>query len=173
MHRAIALALASAAAAVVVATPSAAPTPSFVITGDTSIAGFPRDGKVRRALALFGQPQRREPYGYEDACLLVWPVWGITMVAYYTGSQSERCSPDAKHRSTTVTGSRWRTSLGLKIGDPLARLRKLYPKAFREKPGVYWLKTRPFAGLAFPGLEAKIVNGRVASFTVHGPRSGF
>jgi hypothetical protein len=172
MHRVLVLAVATSAAAVAVTAPSAAPTPSFVITGDRSIAGFPRDGKVGRALALFGQPQQREPFGY-DACVLVWPVWGITMNVAYTNVPQNACSADAKHKQTTVTGRRWRTSAGLRVGDPLGRLRKLYPKAVREKPGTWWLTTRPFAGLAFPGLEAKIVKGRVASFTVHGPRGAF
>jgi hypothetical protein len=172
MHRAVVLAVASVAAAVAVATPSAAPAPSFVITGDTSIAGFPRDGTMRRALALFGQPQIRDPFGYE-ACRLVWPVWGITMTVGSANNPVGACGPEAKHRQTTLTGRHWRTSAGLKIGDPLARLRQLYPKAFREKPGTWWLKTRSLAGLLFPGLEAKILKGRVASFTVHGPRAGF
>jgi hypothetical protein len=171
MHRAVLLALTFLAAAVAVATSSAAP-PSYVITGDTSIAGFPRDGKLGRAVALFGQPQIRDPFGY-DSCRLVWPVWGMTMMVAYTNDPSNACGPLAKHTQTTVTGRRWRTSAGLKIGDPLTRLRQLYPKALREKPGNWWLKTRPFAGLAFPGLEAKIVKGRVASFTVHGPRGAF
>jgi hypothetical protein len=168
MHRAVFVAVASVAAAVSVATSSAAP-PTYVITGDTSIAGFPRDGKLGRAVALFGQPQIRDPFGF-DSCRLVWPVWGITMMVASTSNPAGACGPDAKHQRSTLTGRRWRTSAGLKIGDPLARLRQLYPKAWREKPGIWWLKTRSFAGLPFPGLEAKLVKGRVASFTVHGPR---
>jgi hypothetical protein len=172
MHRVIVIALVWTAAASFVVTPSAAPTPSFVITGDRSIAGFPRDGKVARAVTLFGQPQRREQLGY-DSCVLVWPVWGITMNVAYTNVPQNACSADAKHKQTTVTGRRWRTSAGLRIGDTLSRLRQLYPKALRDKPGTWWLTTRSFAGLAFPGLEAKLIKGRVASFTVHGPRGAF
>jgi hypothetical protein len=173
MHRAVLLALASVAAVVAVATSSAASAPSYVITGDTSIAGFPRDGTMRRALALFGQPQIRDPHGWGGLeCRLVWPVWGMTMMVRHP-DPLHACGPMAKHKVSTITGPRWHTSAGLKIGDPVARLRQLYPKAWREKPGIWWLKTRYLAGLPFPGLEAKIVKGRVASFTVHGPRAGF
>jgi hypothetical protein len=169
MHRVVLLVLASVAAVAAAATPSAAAPPSYVITGDTSIAGFPRDGKLGRAVTLFGQPQIRDPFGF-DTCRLVWPVWGITMTVAATSNPAGACGPDAKHQRSTLAGPRWRTSAGLKIGDPLARLRQLYPKAWKEKPGIWWLKTRSLAGLPFPGLEAKLVKGRVVSFTVHGPR---
>lgn len=150
--------------------PAATAAPTFVIVGDASIGGFPRDGKVQRAIAVFGQPTVRKLEGF-DRCHLEWPALGISMETFYTGGTTDPCGPEGRHASTTVTDRRWRTSLGLKMSDSLKRLRQLYPRAQRDQPGVWWLKTRSFAGFPFAGLEARIKNGRVVSFTVYGPRS--
>lgn len=162
--------IAAVAAGLVASTAAAAA--SFVIVRDESIGGFPRYGTVARAIQVFGQPALRESVAY-DQCRLTWPALGITMNTYYTGATLDPCGPDGQHRSTTVTDRRWRTSVGLKLGDPLRRLRALYPKAKRSEVGVWRLTTRSFAGLAFPGLEAKVVNGSVVALTVYGPRSPY
>lgn len=159
-------------AALVLAVPTAAAAPTFVIVRDVSVGGFPRDGKVAKAIAVFGQPATRESPRY-DQCRLTWPSYGITMVTFYTNATLDPCGPEGRHTSTTVTNRRWRTSAGLKIGDPFWRMRQLYPRARKDAPGRWRLTTRMFAGLPFPGLEARIVNGRVVSFTVYGPRSPF
>ena len=72
----------------------------------------------------------------------------------------------------TVTGrAAWRTAVGLRVGDPAARLRSLYPKA-RLRTGFagdsgYWLVTRQVCaevgGGAYPGLLARMKAGRVAA----------
>lgn len=152
--------------------PTAVAAPTFVIVRDVSVGGFPRDGKVQKAIAVFGQPQTRDNYAY-DRCRLTWPSFGVTMETYYTNATLDPCGPSARHWSTTVSDRRWRTSAGLRIGDPLRKLRQLYPRARKDAPGRWRLTTRMFAGVPFPGLEARIVNGRVLSFTVYGPRSPF
>lgn len=152
--------------------PAATAEPTFVIVRDVSVGGFPRDGNVRNAIAVFGQPSAREKQEY-DRCRLTWREHGVTMDTYYTLAERDPCGPDGRHANTTVTTRRWRTSAGLRIGDPLRRLRQLYPRARKDRPGRWRLTTRMFAGLTLPGLEARIVNGRVVSFTVYGPRSPF
>lgn len=168
MYRAVAL----VAALAFLVPAAAAAEPTFVIVRDVSIGGFPRDGTVRRAIAVFGQPAKRENDAY-DTCRISWPAYGVTMQTYYTNATLDPCGPDGRHASTTVTDRRWRTSAGLKIGDPLRRLRALYPRASKAAPGRWQLTTRMVAGLPFPGLEAKVVNGRIISLTVYGPRSAF
>jgi len=149
--------------------PAAGADPTFVIQRDVSIGGFPRDGKLPAAIATFGQPGRKD--AAFQSCRFVWPRWGVTMNTHYPGGTLDPCGHEARHVSTTVTDSRWRTSAGLKIGDPAARIRARYRSAVNEGRGVWRLTTRMFAGLPFAGLEAKVVKGRVVSFTVHGPRS--
>jgi hypothetical protein len=72
----------------------------------------------------------------------------------------------------TVTGrSAWRTAVGLRVGDPVGRLRALYPRArlrngFAGDSG-YWLVTRQICaevgGGVYPGLLARIQRGRVSA----------
>lgn len=165
MYRAL-----SFVAALAFLVPTAAAAPTFVIVRDVSVGGFPRDGRVQSAITVFGEPTVRQIEGF-DKCHLEWPTLGVSMETYYTGGTTDPCGPEGRHASTTVTDRRWRTAVGLKMGDTLKKLRQLYPRAQRDEPGVWWLKTRSFAGFPFPGLEARIKNGHVVSFTVYGPRS--
>jgi hypothetical protein len=74
--------------------------------------------------------------------------------------------------SVVVTGKRWHTAKGLRVGDTAAKFRRLYPSAHRHRngwglvevyercvigicPGAYWWK---------PQLTAVFSNGRVTSF---------
>lgn len=141
----------------------------LVIVDDVSVDGFPRDGTVRQAIEAFGQPSANE--SRYDQCLLTWRSLGVAMETYYTNAALDPCGPEGRHRSTTVKDPRWRTSDGLAIGDTLRKLRELYPEAEEDEPGKWWLTTRLFVGIQFPGLEASIKDGRVVSFKVYGPRA--
>lgn len=158
--------------AVLVAVPAALGKTDYVIKGDVSVGGFPRDGTVQQAIAVFGRPTTRELVGF-DTCTLSWRAHGVVMKTYYTLGTLDPCGPSGRHASTTVTTKRWKTSKGLDIGDPLRELRKLYPKAQKDAPGKWRLTTKPFAGIPYPGLEATVTNGRVVAFTVYGPKSPF
>jgi len=167
MHRAVILGL-----ALLLLAPAAAAAPTFVITRDVNIGGFDRGARVDRAVAVFGQPTSRlVPRGGWDKCEIKWTALGVSMVTHHVAAVKDPCGPEGRHVSTTVTDRRWRTSVGLKIGDPLAKLRKLYPRGYRDQPGVWWLTIRQWAGLPFPGLEAKVRNGKVVALTVYGPRT--
>jgi hypothetical protein len=72
----------------------------------------------------------------------------------------------------TVTGrSTWRTAVGLRVGDPVARVGALYPQArlrrgFAGDSG-YWLVTRQVCaevgGGSYPGLLARVRAGRISA----------
>lgn len=141
--------------------------PTYVIVGDEDIGGFPRDGTVSRAIEIFGAPSSRD--GDFEGCTLTWRRLGLTMTTYFPLGESDPCGPTARHSSTTVTDPRWQTSDGLRIGDPVADLRRLYPEV-QEFQGAYELLSRPIAGQPLVSLEAKVRNGRVVAFTVHGER---
>ena len=72
---------------------------------------------------------------------------------------------------TTVTNRpKWRTALGLRVGDTPARLRSLYPRAHLRGAGEdrgYWLVAREVCaevgGGSYPGLLARVRNGRVSA----------
>jgi hypothetical protein len=75
-----------------------------------------------------------------------------------------------------ATGGAWRTGAGLRIGDSLSKLRKLYPHAFlrlyrRDIPAVrgWWLVLRTGSvpeRYRFPALLATVRGGRVTSLVV-------
>jgi hypothetical protein len=65
---------------------------------------------------------------------------------------------------------KWRTVLCLRVSDTVARLRSLYPRARLRGTAPergYWLVTRQICaevgGGAYPGLLARIRNGRVSA----------
>ena len=73
-----------------------------------------------------------------------------------------------------MTGKRWVTAKGLRIGQPIRRMHALYsPRRFR---GYWiWLVTRytPIGtGGYYAGLEAKGLNGWIVAFRVNYPAGG-
>ena len=90
-------------------------------------------------------------------------------------------APDAIHISTLrVSGQQWYTSLGLRVGQPVARLKRLYPRATATRPvgrwygRGYWLVTHRTVCLGVcdtryvtaPRLVAEVRNGRVSAFVL-------
>ncbi|HEX6702031.1 MAG TPA: hypothetical protein VF101_14990 [Gaiellaceae bacterium] len=75
-----------------------------------------------------------------------------------------------------VDGKRWRTFRGLRVGDPVARIRTLYPSATRHRT-VWWLVTSRTACIGVcpgkrlyvtaPTLVATTRAGRVVDFRSH------
>ena len=74
-------------------------------------------------------------------------------------------------RATVTSRGAWRTAVGLRVGDGVGRLKRLYPRArYRRGPGGstgYWLVTRRTCELGgrqpYPGLLARVRDGRVAA----------
>jgi hypothetical protein len=80
-----------------------------------------------------------------------------------------------------LTDGRWMTSLGLRVGDPVAKLRRLYPKspyvrarstASRNEYYLVWRHARCMRnctpqmrryGVNYPRLTAQVANGRVVA----------
>jgi hypothetical protein len=159
--------------AVLALTPSAAAgSQRYVVQGDTVLAGYAvkRDGTLRGAIERFGPGQRRLVAG-GSICRARWPGIGLTITFYNLGGQNP-CTPRfGFFGRAIVTGARWRTAKGLAIGDPVARLRRLFPEArHRGVDGFrgYWLvvRTTQAAG-TYPGLLARVRDGRVVQFRVH------
>lgn len=159
-------------AAAVIAVPAASAKPTFTIDRDVNVGGFKRDARIRQAFAVFGAPSGRREEGF-DRCTLTWRSHGVTMETFYPQGNRDPCGADAYHVSTTVKDRRWKTTAGLRIGDTISRMRTLYKRAARDSTSSWTLIPRNYFGLEFPGLSAKVANGRVVSLTVHGPRRAF
>jgi hypothetical protein len=162
-------------AAVALAAAPAALAASFVIQGDYRIGGYAvkADGSLAGVIDEYGRPTSVRRRFQGGACDVRWRAIGL-FVEFYNLGGDDSCRPaSGRFRRATMTGRRWRTAKGLRIGDSVARLRRLYPRAtFRAERfygRAWWLVTRtsPF-GLRddYPGLRATVRNGRVQAFVV-------
>ena len=123
-------------------------------------------------------------YGDPSACTLqswygnaVWRSLGFRVHATSLGvlpKGADFCtvSDDVKIASVIVTGKRWHTTKGLRVGDTYAKFRRLYPHAHRSTFG--WSIVAVYGPCSIgvcstryvwaPRLTAAFRNGRVAEF---------
>jgi hypothetical protein len=132
------------------------------------------------AIDAYGKASECRPAkGY--AALAVWRSAGFRMFVTTYGllprGTTFCTAPEAVRIDwLIVDGKRWRTARGLRVGDTVARLRRLYPSASRHRT-VWWLMTRRAACIGLctgnrlyvtaPMLSATTLNGRVVDFRSH------
>lgn len=168
MRAPLALLLVLATAATAAAAVAAAPAP-YVLLGDTSVGGLRiARADLADARARFGAPSSARREG--PSCVASWRRIGLTLT-FLDLSGANACRSGSLVRATITSRGAWRTGKGLRKGDSVARLRRLYPKATYRRhiaPWTgYWLVTRRACELGgfepFPGLLARISNGRVSA----------
>jgi hypothetical protein len=142
-----------------------------VIQGDKSAGGIligrSTPSQVKK---LFGAPSAIQTAAMGRTCKQNWQ--SASLVVEFFTFETNPCSKGVALVVTVRGRAAWRTALGLRVGDPVARVRKLYPRA-PLKTGVpgdngYWLVTRKICaevgGGSYPGLLARIRAGRVSAF---------
>ena len=161
------LILVGAAALALAASPATA-SPDQVVHGDYRIGGFAvkADGSLRGLVREFGTPTGR--WHNNLGCVARWRRSGL-LVRLYNLSGKDPCTLDGgRFYDATMTGRGWRTSLGLRVGDRASRVRRIFPRA--ETHGRWqWLVVRltpTRTATRYPGLAARVVNGRVAALRV-------
>ena len=161
-----------AAVAATLAATARSATP-YVIYGDSRIGPFQvQRGKLATAIKAFGTPSAiRHVAGSQYLCETRWKPVGLRLTFYVLGGSSDACVPEQGcFRNALITGPRWRTAKGLRIGDSRARLAALYPAGASKLRGAWWpLLIRPFPeelGGPYPALEAKLHQGRVTAFRI-------
>ena len=139
-----------------------------------------------RAIAAFGPATScRLLYGSPTDSEVRWTHLGVRIrfatLGGFSKAHANACSAprEVYVDAAYVTGNRWTTTRHLRIGDSVARLRRLYPEAsYRSAridawPAGYWLvavRTRCAIGVCsttyvtVPKLVAGIRRGHVASF---------
>jgi hypothetical protein len=147
---------------------TAAP-PQHVIHGDRTAGGIriarstPADAK-----RLFGAATTSKVTSAQS-CLQSWK--GARLAVTFFTFEGKPCARGVALIVMVTGRAAWRTAVGLRVGDPAARLRSLYPKArlrtgFASDSG-YWLVTRQVCaevgGGAYPGLLARMHRGRVSA----------
>jgi hypothetical protein len=93
--------------------------------GETSFPGgvAPIRGN---AIKAYGKPDGKSPQG----CPNKWKKLGVRMVTADFGG-GPPCAATTPIQQLVITGSRWSTERGLRIGDSLDRVRELYPELKR------------------------------------------
>jgi len=139
---------------------------------------FLRDlGRYSAAVQKFGEPgSRTAGTGRRDnLCVVRWARIGLRME--FGSTPESPCDNSALGGSTwagaVLDRGPWRTDKGLRLGDSLARLRRLYPQArYRTGPPRAWLLlfVRGEVGTTV-FLQAKVRGGRVTSLELPLPNA--
>jgi hypothetical protein len=132
--------------------------------GDFRPARNPRLGAAIRA---FGRPSSRRGGG--EICRVRWADLGVRITFQNFGGV-DSCEPSGGRAQKAVVGgdSRWRTAKGLRVGNSVARLTRLYPRARRTPRGFRLAQgILPFgAPMPYAVLGARVAGGRVRAFTL-------
>jgi hypothetical protein len=94
----------------------------------------------------------------------VWSSLGLSMQFIVAPGSSCSTSTGMLLQTLTATGSGWKTSNGLAVGDPVAKLQRLYPSATAHPGGDWLVKIDRSNGHAL--LVADVRAGRVTGFSV-------
>jgi hypothetical protein len=169
----LALALGLVAAALVATTPSAEAAPApYVIQSDRSAGGILiARSKPAAAFARFGPPSSQRADG--PSCLMYWKR--LQLAIRFLDFGRPPCTNGVAAVITVTSREHWRTAVGLRVGDAVTRLWRLYPRASLQRGTFtpfagYWLVTRracaEVGGAPYPGLLARARNGRVSALVV-------
>jgi hypothetical protein len=166
----------SVAAALAAASPAAAR--PFVVEARGSETGLgvvraigdfrpARNPRLGAAIRAFGRPSSRRGGG--EICRVRWADLGVR-IAFQNFGGADSCEPSGGRAQKAVVGgdSRWRTAKGLRIGDGVDRLRRLYPRARRTPRGFRLARgILPFGTpVPYAVLGARVGDGRVRAFTL-------
>jgi hypothetical protein len=172
--------LAAAALSVAAALASAAPAGArpFVIEARGSHTGLgvvraigdfrpARNPKLGAAIQAYGDPSSTSGGG--EICRVRWADLGLRITFQNFGGV-DSCEPSGgRAQKAVVAGdSRWRTAKGLRIGNGVGRLRRLYPRAERTPRGFRLAEgILPFGSpQPYAVLGARVADGRVRGFTL-------
>jgi hypothetical protein len=172
------LAVAALAAVVLLVPAASADARSFVLRATGSETGL---GKVRAigdfkparnprlgaAIRAFGQPTGSSGGG--EICRVRWANLGVR-IAFQNFGGVDSCEPHGGRAQKAVIKDdrRWRTTKGLRIGNSVARLRRLHPDARRTPRGFRLVEgILPFGSpQPYAVLGARVAGGRVTAFTL-------
>ena len=140
-----------------------------VIQGDRNAGGI-RIGRSTPAdvKRLFGAPSTARALS-DQSCVQSWK--GARLVVQFFTFEGKPCVGGVALVVTVTGRAAWRTAVGLRVGDPAARVRALYPRAGPSRAlggdKGYWLVTRQICadvgGGPYPGLLARMQRGRVSA----------
>jgi hypothetical protein len=140
-------------------------------TFSANLNGRPLPESLSQSIARFGAPTSERRYGPDGGvnCRVDWPTKHVTgtFTVAYGGPPSDACTSGAGTVLLTLTAG-WRTDTGLRVGQPVADLQRIYPDA--TVTGDYWALVRYFYGAGFYVTELGAVtrSGVITALTVAG-----
>jgi hypothetical protein len=172
-----ALFVAALAAAGTLATAPAAGARPFVIqasgseTGPGTVRAIgdfrpARNPTLGAAIRAYGPTTSRRGGG--EICRVRWARIGVRITFQNFGGV-DSCEPSGgRAQKAVVDDGRWRTAKGLRIGNEITRLRRLYPDAERTPRGFRLVEgILPFGQpRRYAVLGARVSGGRVRAFTM-------
>lgn len=153
---------------------------SYVVQADNKIGGFAvkKDGTLGGAIKEFGPPTRyrRDRTGW-NGCIVDWASLGLQIFFYNLGGEDSCNGAHGRFRDAIMTGRKWRTASGLRVGHPARFILRYHPRAKRDPKARnwWWLVTRrwPFGdGGPYAALTAKVLRGRVSALAVYHQSGG-
>jgi hypothetical protein len=156
-----------AVALAVVAVGSALAAGPFTIQADHKVGGLAVGSGTRaQAVKRFGAPSSQT--GGAQTCNVTWKRLGLRIS--FLDFAANACNAGGAVIFTITNRAHWRTGVRLRVGDTLARLRSLYPKAKLHAPDGWWLvarkSCRETGGQAYPGVLARAATGHVTALVV-------
>jgi hypothetical protein len=117
------------------------------------------DSVLQSVLRRYGQAPVQSTSG--QRCLWTWPAAGLrlTLVA------RQRACAQGSLFGVAMWRRSWKTRAGLRIGDGVPQLRRLYPRAIRRQNG-WWRLHKGGSSVSVGGLFAHVSHGRVDEFWV-------
>jgi hypothetical protein len=159
----------------------------FQRAGEYVVRSGDRNTYVEKAIEAYG-PGRCRVAGFDNHSVFTWLARGITIDAWTYGGmpagENGCISPDLIHVNTVkLTDRRWTTALGLHVGDPTTKLRRLYPRSPYVDAKRAWGRNHYYLvwthgpcvigvcsayeqryGIDKPQLMAQVKQGRVVAF---------
>jgi hypothetical protein len=126
-----------------------------------------RNPTLGAAIAVFGRPTRIVQTS-EASCRVLYSSIGLRFAFVNLGGGGP-CDPAlTKSQVVRAFGPRWHTGRGLRIGDRLGKLRRIYPRATRHGRSWWLVKGKNIfvGGNPYPVLRATMKGGRVNSFAL-------
>jgi len=150
--------------------PALAASPPFVVQADRAVGGLQIGrGTLAAARQRFGSPSTVRPRASGVECNARWNRLGLKLA--FLDFSGRACADGVLVTATITSRSAWRTAVGLRVGDSVARLLRLYPRASLHRAAPpwtgYWLVTRrtcaEVGSIPYPGLLARVQDGRVTA----------
>jgi hypothetical protein len=126
-----------------------------------------RNPTLRAAIRAFGEPSSRRGGG--EICRVRWNPLGVRITFQNFGGV-DSCTPRGGRAQKAVVGGdrRWRTGRGLRLGDGVAKARRLYPNARQTARGLRLVQgILPFGTpVPYAVLGARTAGRTVRAFTL-------